>query len=71
VGNTHTVLCLARSIANSIVIIVFLSFMVAMILVRTVYRDIARYNRVPMAEKEDEVRVDWRLGGYGDGNIAC
>lgn len=46
---------IVRSIANSIVIIVFLSFMVAMILVRTVYRDIARYNRIPMAEKEDEV----------------
>lgn len=44
-----------RSIANSIVIIVFLSFMVGMILMRTVYRDIARYNRIPLADKEDEV----------------
>lgn len=29
--------------------------MVAMILMRTVYRDIARYNRVPTSDKEDEV----------------
>lgn len=34
------------SIINSILIVLFLAFMVAMILVRALYRDISKYNRV-------------------------
>jgi transmembrane 9 superfamily member 2/4 len=34
------------SIVNSILIVLFLAFMVAMILVRALYRDISKYNRV-------------------------
>lgn len=34
------------SIFNSVLIVVFLAFMVAMILVRSLYRDITKYNRV-------------------------
>jgi transmembrane 9 superfamily protein 2/4 len=34
------------SIVNSVVIVVFLAFMVAMILVRTLNKDISKYNRV-------------------------
>lgn len=35
------------SIFNSLVIVLFLSAMIAMILLRTLYRDIARYNQIP------------------------
>jgi hypothetical protein len=34
------------SIVNSVIIVIFLSGMLGVILVRTVYRDIARYNQV-------------------------
>lgn len=34
------------SIANSTLIVLFLAFMVAMILVRALHRDISKYNRV-------------------------
>ncbi|KNC78724.1 hypothetical protein SARC_08855 [Sphaeroforma arctica JP610] len=53
------------SIANSLVIVLFLSGMVAMILLRTVYRDIARYNRLPTdADDQDDVDIEetgWKL----------
>jgi transmembrane 9 superfamily protein 2/4 len=34
------------SILNSLIIVLFLSGMVAMILIRTLYKDIARYNQI-------------------------
>jgi len=34
------------AIINSILIVVFLAFMVAMILVRTLHKDISKYNKV-------------------------
>jgi transmembrane 9 superfamily protein 2/4 len=37
------------SIVNSILIVVFLAFMVAMILVRTLNKDISKYNKVSPA----------------------
>lgn len=37
------------SIVNSILIVVFLAFMVAMILVRTLNKDISKYNKVATA----------------------
>ena len=44
------------SIINSILIVLFLTFMVAMILVRTVHRDISGYNRVMTSEEKAEER---------------
>lgn len=38
------------SILNSLVIVLFLSGMVAMILLRTLYKDIARYNQMECGE---------------------
>lgn len=48
------------SLINSIVIALFLCLMVAMILLRTVHRDISRYNQVDL---DDEVQEDhgWKL----------
>ena len=40
------------SIMNSLVIVLFLSGMVAMIMLRTLHKDIARYNQV------DQVKMD-------------
>ena len=51
------------SIVNSILIVVFLAFMVAMILVRTLNRDITKYNRVMTDEEKAEEREEsgWKL----------
>lgn len=51
------------SIINSLLIVVFLSGMVAMILVRTLHKDLTRYNRVPTAEEKAEEREEtgWKL----------
>lgn len=51
------------SIANSILIVVFLAFMVAMILVRTLNKDITKYNRVMTDEEKAEEREEsgWKL----------
>mmetsp|Transcript_19651 Transcript_19651/g.38394 ORF Transcript_19651/g.38394 Transcript_19651/m.38394 type:complete len:657 (+) Transcript_19651:247-2217(+) len=51
------------SIINSLLIDVFLTGMVAMILMRTVYRDLSRYNRVPTEEERMEERDEsgWKL----------
>lgn len=38
------------SILNSLVIVLFLSGMVAMILLRTLHKDIARYNQIDNGE---------------------
>lgn len=51
------------SIINSVLIVLFLAFMVAMILVRTLHRDINKYNRVMTDEEKAEEREEtgWKL----------
>jgi hypothetical protein len=44
------------SIANSMLIVLFLTGMIAMILIRNLCRDITRYNRVPTEEERAEER---------------
>lgn len=44
------------SIANSLLIVLFLTGMIAMILIRNLCRDITRYNRVPTEEERAEER---------------
>lgn len=48
------------SIMNSLVIVVFLSGMVAMIMLRTLHKDIARYNQVDNLEEAQE-EFGWKL----------
>ncbi|XP_020827424.1 transmembrane 9 superfamily member 2-like isoform X2 [Phascolarctos cinereus] len=48
------------SIMNSLVIVLFLSGMVAMILLRTLHKDIARYNQIDLAEDAQE-EFGWKL----------
>eukprot|EP00058_Branchiostoma_floridae_P007674 XP_002593162.1 hypothetical protein BRAFLDRAFT_277886 [Branchiostoma floridae] len=48
------------SIMNSLVIVLFLSGMVAMILLRTLHKDIARYNQMESAEEAQE-EFGWKL----------
>lgn len=52
------------SIFNSLMIVLFLSGMLAMILVRTLHRDISRYNQLETAEEAQE-ESGWKLV-YGD-----
>jgi len=51
------------SIVNSVVIVLFLAFMVAMILIRTLNRDISRYNRVMTDEDKADAAEEfgWKL----------
>ncbi len=51
------------SIANSALIVLFLTGMIAMILIRNLCRDITRYNRVPTEEERAEEREEsgWKL----------
>lgn len=48
------------SILNSLVIVLFLSGMVAMILMRTLHKDIARYNQIDSGEDAQE-EFGWKL----------
>jgi len=48
------------SILNSLVIVLFLSGMVAMILLRTLHKDIARYNQIDSGEDAQE-EFGWKL----------
>ncbi|XP_058942377.2 transmembrane 9 superfamily member 2-like [Pocillopora verrucosa] len=48
------------SIMNSLVIVLFLSGMVAMIMLRTLHKDIARYNQMESAEEAQE-EFGWKL----------
>lgn len=48
------------SILNSLVIVLFLSGMVAMILLRTLHKDIARYNQIECGEDAQE-EFGWKL----------
>ncbi|KAL7136732.1 hypothetical protein ABFS83_10G050100 [Erythranthe nasuta] len=47
------------SIINSLMIVLFLSGMVAMIMMRTLYRDIANYNQLDQEEVQEE--TGWKL----------
>uniref|UniRef100_A0A7S2RLN4 Transmembrane 9 superfamily member n=1 Tax=Mucochytrium quahogii TaxID=96639 RepID=A0A7S2RLN4_9STRA len=51
------------SIINSLLIVVFLTGMVAMIMMRTLHKDLSRYNRVPTDEEKAEEREEtgWKL----------
>ncbi|CAF0769869.1 unnamed protein product [Rotaria sp. Silwood1] len=51
------------SILNSLVVVLFLSGMVAMILVRTLYKDIARYNQIVdnISEEDAQEESGWKL----------
>eukprot|EP00947_MAST-08B_sp_MAST-8B-sp1_P002743 g2743.t1 len=51
------------SIINSLLIVFFLTGIVAMIMMRTLHRDLARYNRVPTEEEKAEEREEsgWKL----------
>merc|ERR1712190_609009 len=48
------------SILNSLMIMIFLSGMVAMILLRTLHRDITKYNELASAEEAAE-ETGWKL----------
>ncbi|GER32489.1 transmembrane 9 superfamily protein member [Striga asiatica] len=48
------------SIVNSLMIVLFLSGMVAMIMLRTLYRDISRYNELETQEEAQE-ETGWKL----------
>jgi transmembrane 9 superfamily protein 2/4 len=48
------------SIVNSVMIVLFLSGMVAMIMVRTLYRDISKYNQLDTQEDAAE-ETGWKL----------
>lgn len=48
------------SIINSLMIVVFLTGMVAMIMLRTLHRDIAKYNQLETAEEAQE-ETGWKL----------
>ncbi|KAF1319421.1 Endomembrane protein 70, partial [Globisporangium splendens] len=51
------------SIINALLIVLFLSVLVGMILMRSLHRDISRYNRVPTDEERAEEREEsgWKL----------
>jgi transmembrane 9 superfamily protein 2/4 len=49
------------SIINSIMIVLFLSGMVAMIMVRTLHRDLRRYNEIEMTEEAQQEESGWKL----------
>jgi transmembrane 9 superfamily protein 2/4 len=51
------------SIANSIMIVLFLSFMIGMILYRALHRDISQYNRLPTDEEkaDEKEETGWKL----------
>lgn len=51
------------SIINSILIVFFLAVIVAMILIRSLHRDISQYNRVPTDEEKADEREEsgWKL----------
>ncbi len=49
------------SIVNSIMIVLFLTGMIAMILMRTLHRDFMRYNRVDESEEAQQEETGWKL----------
>ena len=51
------------SIINSLMIVLFLSGMVAMIMMRTLHRDISNYNQLETVEEAQE-ETGWKLVSY-------
>ncbi len=51
------------SIINSLMIVLFLSGMVAMIMMRTLHRDISNYNQLETVEEAQE-ETGWKLVGF-------
>ena len=51
------------SIINSVMIVLFLSGMVAMIMTRTLHRDISKYNQLDTQEDAQE-ETGWKLVGW-------
>lgn len=49
------------SIINSIMIVLFLSGMVAVIMMRTLHKDLARYNEQNLSEEEQQEETGWKL----------
>lgn len=49
------------SIVNSLMIVIFLTTMVAMILLRTVYQDLARYNQIDQSLESQVEETGWKL----------
>lgn len=49
------------SIVNSLVIVLFLSAMIAMVLLRTLRKDIARYNQTDLGQEEAQEEFGWKL----------
>ena len=62
-------LCLS-SIMNSLVIVLFLSGMVAMIMLRTLHKDIARYNQVDQVKSTAELQMYYRGSSSIQGEIS-
>ena len=52
--------CVSSSIMNSLVIVLFLSGMVAMIMLRTLHKDIARYNQVDQVNTNAHMVFRWK-----------
>src|SRR6218665_761527 len=61
----QTLMLFCCSILNAAVIVLFLTGMVAMILLRTLHKDIARYNQVD-CEDDAQEELGWKLV-HGDG----
>lgn len=57
------------SIINSVMIVLFLTGMVAMIIVRTLHRDITKYNALESGDDAQE-ETGWKLVGGGRGRTA-
>jgi transmembrane 9 superfamily protein 2/4 len=49
------------SIVNSIMIVLFLSGIIAMILMRTLHRDLRRYNEIELTAEEQQEETGWKL----------
>eukprot|EP01137_Pigoraptor_chileana_P023691 Opistho-2@90415 len=49
------------SIVNSLIIVLFLSGMVAMILLRSLHRDLARYNQTDLSQEDAQEEFGWKL----------
>lgn len=49
------------AIINSIVIVLFLSMMIAMILLRTLYQDLRKYNEIDLTAAEQQEETGWKL----------
>ena len=54
-------LCPGFSIINSIMIVLFLSGMVAVIMLRILHRDLTRYNNEQLSEEEQKEETGWKL----------